>query len=87
MYNFDIMAIQSKNKDKVSTQIFNPSTGNYIKRNSITGRFEVKSDGSAFEGIKIEVPSVRSNPAIKKATAKKAEKAVIAVRNKMASAS
>ena len=65
------------------TQVFNPTTGHYVKRDSKTGRFmDVKSDGKPFKGIVKEKSSVKSNPSVKKSTAKKAEKAVISVRNK-----
>lgn len=65
------------------TQVYNPSTGHYVKRDSETGRFmDVKSDGKPFKGVVKEKSSVKSNPNVKKSTANKAEKAVIAVRNK-----
>lgn len=65
------------------TQIYNPTTGHYVKRDAETGRFmDVKSDGKPFRGVVREKSSVKSNPSIKKSTAKKAEKAVIFVRNK-----
>lgn len=34
------------------TQAFNPKTGNWVKRNSDTGKFmDVKSDGTPFKGV------------------------------------
>lgn len=34
------------------TQTFNPKTGNWVKRNSDTGKFmDVKSDGTPFKGV------------------------------------
>ena len=34
------------------TQTFNPKTGNWVKRNSETGKFmDVKSDGTPFKGV------------------------------------
>ena len=34
------------------TQTFNPKTGNWVKRNSETGKFMyVKSDGTPFKGV------------------------------------
>ena len=64
------------------TQVYNPSTGHYVKRDSETGRFmDVKSDGKPFKGVVKEKSSVKSNPSVKKSTATKAEKAVISVRN------
>lgn len=63
------------------TQVYNPSTGHYIKRDAETGQFmDVKSDGKPFKGIEKEKSSVKSNPSVKKSTANKAEKAVISVR-------
>lgn len=65
------------------TQVFNPATGHYVKRDSATGRFmDVKSDGTPFKGVTKEKTSVKSNPSVNKSTAKKAEKAVISVKNK-----
>ena len=65
------------------TQVLNPTTGHYVKRDSKTGRFiDVKSDGKPFKGVIKEKSNAKSNPSVKKSTAKKAEKAVIAVRNK-----
>lgn len=68
---------------KKRTQVYNPSTGHYVKRDSETGRFiDVKSDGKPFKGVAKEKSTVKSNPSVKKSTAKKAEKAVISIRNK-----
>ena len=65
------------------TQVYNPSTGHYVKRDSKTGRFmDVKSDGKPFKGVAKERSSVKSNPSVKKSTANKAERAVISVRNR-----
>jgi hypothetical protein len=37
------------------SQVFNPKTGKYIKRNTKTGRFlNVKSDGKKFKGVRKE---------------------------------
>ena len=34
------------------TQTFNPKTGNWVKRNSETGKFmDVNSDGTPFKGV------------------------------------
>lgn len=64
------------------TQIYNPSTGNYIKRDNVTGIIlEVKSDGKPFWGIPLEKTIIRANPNISKEIARKAEAAVIAVKN------
>ncbi len=68
---------------KSRTQVYNPTTGNYIKRDSKTGRFlDVKSDGKPFKGITKESVTIKPNPSINKDTAKLAEKAVISYRNK-----
>jgi len=65
------------------TQVFNPTTGNYVKRDASTGKFmDVKSDGKPFKGVVKEKSNVKSNPSVKKTVAAKAEKAVISVRNK-----
>ncbi len=65
------------------TQVYNPATGHYIKRDVTTGKFlDVKSDGSAFRGIRKEPVTIRSNPNLNKEIANKAEQAVIAFRNK-----
>jgi len=63
-------------------QIYNPSTGNYVKRDTSTGKFlDVKADGKPFKGIVKEKSVIKSNPSVKKSTAKKAESAVIKVIN------
>jgi hypothetical protein len=68
---------------KSRSQVFNPSTGNYIKRDTNTGKFiEVKSDGKPFKGVKKETVIIRANPNIDKETAQKAENAVINLFNK-----
>jgi hypothetical protein len=37
------------------TQVVNPATGNYTKRDTQTGRFtEVKSDNKPFKGVRKE---------------------------------
>ena len=37
---------------KDRTQVYNPVTGNYVKRDSSSGKFiDVKSDGKAFKGV------------------------------------
>lgn len=66
------------------TQLLNPLTEHYIKRDSITGRFmDVKSDDNPFKGVAKEKISFKSNPSINKATAQKAENAVRSVKYKM----
>ncbi len=37
------------------SQVFNPKTGCYVKRDTVTGRFvDVKSDGEPFKGVRKE---------------------------------
>ncbi len=67
------------------SQIFNPATGHYVKRDAESGRFlEVKSDGKPFKGVRKESTNIKANPNVDKATAKKAEHAVIVVKNRLA---
>lgn len=68
---------------KGRSQVFNPSTGNYVKRDSATGRFiDVKSDGSPFKGIRKESATIKANPSVTKEIAKKSENAVINLKNR-----
>jgi len=82
------MATNTGNKSrkgavKDRSQVQNPSTGHYVKRDSSTGKFlEVKSDGKPFKGVRKEKVSIKANPSIKSSTAKKAEKAAISAINK-----
>lgn len=65
------------------SQVFNPSTGNYVKKDTSTGRFiDVKSDGKPFRGITKEAVSIKANPNIRKEVAKKSETAVINLKNR-----
>ncbi len=67
---------------KERSQVYNPSTGNYVKRDTNTGRFiDVKSDGTPFKGVRKEKTKVKANPSVKKAVAKKAESAVLKIKN------
>lgn len=67
---------------KERSQVYNPSTGNYVKRDTSTGRFlDVKSDGTPFKGVRKEKTKIKSNPNIQSSIAKKAEGAVIKIRN------
>ena len=64
------------------TQVYNASTGNYVKRDTSTGQFiAVKSDGTPFKGVRKESISIKPNPNVKRETAKKAESAVIKLKN------
>lgn len=65
------------------SQVYNPTTGNYVKRDTATGKFlDVKSDGTPFKGVRKEKTNVKANPSVDRNTASKAEKAVIAVKNR-----
>ncbi len=81
------MAINTGNNSrkgsiKGRSQVYNPSTGNYVKRDTETGQFiDVKSDGTPFKGIRKEPIIIKPNPNVNKDTAKKAESAVIKVKN------
>jgi predicted acyltransferase (DUF342 family) len=67
---------------KGRSQVFNSATGNYVKRDTVTGRFiDVKSDGKPFKGITKESVTIKANPNIKKEIANKSESAVIFLRN------
>ncbi|MFN0036151.1 MAG: hypothetical protein ACKVUS_13900 [Saprospiraceae bacterium] len=68
-----------KGAAKGRSQVYNSATGNYIKRDAETGKFiEVKKDGKPFKGVRKEkAGAVLANPNISKATARKAEKAVV----------
>lgn len=68
---------------KDRSQVYNPSTGHYVKRDTNTGRFiDVKSDGKPFKGVRREAVSIKANPNVKQETAKKSEKAVINLKNR-----
>jgi hypothetical protein len=42
------------------TQVFNPKTEQWVKRNDDTGRFmDVKQDGAKFKGVRREHPKGR----------------------------
>lgn len=63
---------------KDRTQVFNPATGNYVKRDSSTGKFiDVKSDGKAFKGVTREPQITHVGISIPKSVAIKAEQSVI----------
>lgn len=67
------------------TQIYNPVTGHYVKRNSVTGKLvEVKADGRAFKGVVQEGNITNVGIKIPKVVANKAEQAVITTLNSLA---
>lgn len=65
------------------TQVFNPQTGHYIKRDAETGKFmEVKRDGTPFRGVTVEKTIIKPHPAISKSLAAKVERAVLNLNKK-----
>ena len=84
------MATNSGNNSRVGavkdrSQVFNPATGHYIKRDTTSGQFlEVKSDGKPFKGVRKEATKIKANPNVDKESAWKAERAVIIVKNRLA---
>jgi hypothetical protein len=67
---------------KHRSQVFNPVTGHYIKRDTTTGLFiDTKTDGKPFKGIVKEKAKVATAHYIDYDTAVKIEQVVIAVRN------
>lgn len=65
---------------KGKSQTYNPVTGQYVKRDATTGRFEAtKKDGTPFKGVTKEKTSTRVNPNIPRETLDKAQRAVAAV--------
>jgi hypothetical protein len=82
------MATNSKKGSRIGavkerSQVFNSSTGHYVKRDTCTGKFlEVKSDGKPFKGVMREAITIRSNPSVKIEIAKRSEDAVIKLRNR-----
>ena len=62
---------------KGKTQTFNPTTGQYVKRDASTGRFEAtKKDGAPFKGVTKEKRTIQHNPSIPKSNMDAARKAV-----------
>jgi hypothetical protein len=65
---------------KGKSQTYNPVTGQYVKRDAATGRFEAtKKDGTPFKGVTKEKKVTPINPNIPKETLTKARQAVAAV--------
>lgn len=79
-------AKQQDNIDENRSQIFNPLTGNYIKREGSTGKLtEIKSNGKPFSGIRVEEKKTYTGGiTISKSVAEKAEQAVIKTHNRKA---
>jgi hypothetical protein len=65
------------------SQVYNPVTGNYVKRDASSGKFiDVKSDGKAFKGITKEPSLTKVGISFSKTVAKKAEQSVIKTINR-----
>lgn len=70
---------------KNRTQVYNPTTGNFVKRDASTGKFiDIKSDGKAFKGVTKEKSITRVGVSISKSVANKAEQSVIRTLNNKA---
>jgi len=70
---------------KNRTQVYNPTTGNFVKRDATTGKFiGVKSDGKAFKGVIKEKSITRVSVCLSKSVANKAERSVIRTLNNKA---
>ena len=68
---------------KQRTQVLNPATGQYVKRDKATGQFmAVKKDGTPYKGISKEQRPLLIHPLATMSALKKAEKAVKAVMNR-----
>ena len=62
---------------KSRSQVFNPATNRWVKRDKETGKFvEGKADGTPFKGVRKEKISVRANPAVSRSVALKMDRAV-----------
>lgn len=65
---------------KKRSQVLNPATGKYVKRDAATGQFmAVKKDGQPFKGVKKEERPLTIHPKATAASLRKAEQAVKAV--------
>jgi phosphoenolpyruvate-protein kinase (PTS system EI component) len=61
--------------------IFNPATGNYIVLDGATGQLAVQPSDKPANGLRKVYTNIKANPRVSKSTARKAEKAVIWVKN------
>lgn len=61
-----------------SSQVFNPATGHYLLRDGETGLF-LEASETPFEGIAVEENTIGANPSVRKDTALRAERAVLAL--------
>jgi hypothetical protein len=60
------------------SQVFNPATGHYLLRDGETGLF-LEASETPFEGVAVEENTIGANPSVKKDTALRAERAVLAL--------
>ncbi len=92
-YNFEQITFMAKNgkvgdghrivTEKAWSQVYNPVTGNYVKRDLASGKFiGVKSDGKAFKGVARESQITNIGISISKDVAQKAEESVIKTINR-----
>lgn len=67
---------------KERSQVYNPSTGHWIKRDAHSGQFiSVKSDGEPYKGVRKETKSsIKTHPLVSRSLARKAEKAVLSAK-------
>lgn len=62
---------------KQRTQVQNPTTGQYVKRDAKTGQFIAsKKDGTPFKGVKKEKRIVPHHPAVPASLLRKIDKAL-----------
>ncbi len=67
----------------VLSQVRNSATGNFILRDSRSGKIiDVKTSRNPFVGIRSVKSEIKSNPSVAKSVAKKAERAVIQVKRR-----
>jgi hypothetical protein len=65
------------------SQVRNSATGNFILRNSRSGKIiDVKTSRKPFLGIRTVKSKIKSNPSVARSVAKKAEKAVIQLKRR-----
>jgi hypothetical protein len=62
--------------------VYNPGTGNYIKKDAKTGKYTVLKDVESIQkGIRHKRTNIKANPSVKRIIALKAEKSVINLMN------
>lgn len=72
---------QRVGSQKEMSQVFNNSTGHWIKRDTSTGQFiDVNRSGEPFKGVRKEPSTkIKTHPLVSKKLALKAEKAVLSL--------